>query len=590
MPIASGSLEEPPQITMSRLPLDDLGQHELILRVVRAGDRFCYRYALDGIEHHVAPILKVRQGERFSVRLVNELRGPAKGATMTASALPACMPRPMMPAKSTAFVGYLNHTMYARTMDMPDIDVNMHFHGFQGPPQQENIFLSTLSTPAHACEYDVTIPRAQPPGTYYYHPHAHGMADDEVAGGLSGMWIVEPATPQIPPSDEHAVIISYRVPYVLNNDFLPHFGALARAGAARIASLKPMPAASYDPFNPPPWPSAMPIRQGSVALHEFCGSRPGVLSAVDGVDAPATLTVPAGEPQLLRVLNATSDTVEFLRVRDASGKDRPMQIVGRDGVPVGGDFGHPLSRFIAMRQATLVPTGRADVLLTLAPGDVLTFYSAGHCQGPGDEFALKTDLLTVRAGAPSAAPATVASLPLQQTQSPAAQLLRFARSHPQLVRRRAITYTEYLVPGPKGHGLSDQYYITQTSLKNFHEQPFRPVYAKGARTPNPDIVVKQGSIEEWYLYNATLETHSFHIHQMDFVAEDAKPGPAMLDTTIVPFGKLLPNKANPDYPLIVPSLTRVLLDFRHVPRGTFVFHCHMLFHEDHGMMATIRVE
>jgi FtsP/CotA-like multicopper oxidase with cupredoxin domain len=33
----------------------------------------------------------------------------------------------------------------------------------------------------------------------------------------------------------------------------------------------------------------------------------------------------------------------------------------------------------------------------------------------------------------------------------------------------------------------------------------------------------------------------------------------------------------------------VLLDFRHVPRGTFVFHCHMLFHEDNGMMAIIRV-
>ncbi|MGZ3520290.1 MAG: multicopper oxidase domain-containing protein [Vulcanimicrobiaceae bacterium] len=31
------------------------------------------------------------------------------------------------------------------------------------------------------------------------------------------------------------------------------------------------------------------------------------------------------------------------------------------------------------------------------------------------------------------------------------------------------------------------------------------------------------------------------------------------------------------------------IDFRHVHRGTFVFHCHMLFHEDHGMMGIIRV-
>ncbi|MBV8283850.1 MAG: multicopper oxidase domain-containing protein, partial [Candidatus Eremiobacteraeota bacterium] len=38
-----------------------------------------------------------------------------------------------------------------------------------------------------------------------------------------------------------------------------------------------------------------------------------------------------------------------------------------------------------------------------------------------------------------------------------------------------------------------------------------------------------------------------------------------------------------------PSRTRLLLDFRNVPRGTFVFHCHMLFHEDRGMMGIIRV-
>jgi FtsP/CotA-like multicopper oxidase with cupredoxin domain len=52
---------------------------------------------------------------------------------------------------------------------------------------------------------------------------------------------------------------------------------------------------------------------------------------------------------------------------------------------------------------------------------------------------------------------------------------------------------------------------------------------------------------------------------------------------------VLPNKADPDYPLIKPGLTKVLLDFRNVPRGTFVFHCHMLFHEDHGMMRVIKV-
>ncbi len=107
---------------------------------------------------------------------------------------------------------------------------------------------------------------------------------------------------------------------------------------------------------------------------------------------------------------------------------------------------------------------------------------------------------------------------------------------------------------------------------------------------NPDVVVKRGSVEEWYLLNASMEAHAFHIHQMSFVLEKSGDGiPLTVDTAFVPIGKLLPNRRYPNYPLIKPTITKILLDFRHVPRGTFVFHCHMLFHEDAGMMAIIKV-
>ena len=39
-----------------------------------------------------------------------------------------------------------------------------------------------------------------------------------------------------------------------------------------------------------------------------------------------------------------------------------------------------------------------------------------------------------------------------------------------------------------------------------------------------------------------------------------------------------------------PGSVKVLVDFRSpIVRGTFVFHCHMLDHEDGGMMAKIQV-
>ena len=122
---------------------------------------------------------------------------------------------------------------------------------------------------------------------------------------------------------------------------------------------------------------------------------------------------------------------------------------------------------------------------------------------------------------------------------------------------------------------------------------YYPQYAAGATVPErADITVKRGSIEEWYLFNTTMESHTFHIHQMSFVQIDGGPDgdPVTIDDMWDPVGTFLPNPKDPQYPLVKPSVVRMLMDFRNVPRGTFVFHCHMLFHEDRGMMGIVRVE
>lgn len=588
-PVASGPISEPPQIEMSSLPLDDLQEHELILRVVRSGDRFCYRYLLDGVEEHTAPIMRVHPGERFALRMVDELDGPASGATMSASALPACKPMPMPQMPAQHFAGYLNHVIESRSMTTKDIDVNMHFHGFQGPAVQENIFVSSLSTPEHACEFVLTIPLSQPPGTYFYHPHAHGMAEDEVAGGLSGMWIVESNVPALRSNDEHTVILRYRIPGVLDNNFIPHDGALFRAAAAHESAMTAAPPVAFDPFNPPPWPATIPLRAGPIQLVGRCGDRPAPELAVNEVTEPGDLRVPSGEPQLLRVLNATSDTPEYLRMRDALGNEHPLQIVARDGIPISGDSAHPLAQFQSAGEATLVPAGRLDILVNLHNGETLTLYGAPHCSAPLDEVKIPHDLLVIHGGPPLPVTTQFASSPVNAEQTPAMTLMRFVREHAASVRRRAITYSEYTIPNPSGHGVYGAYFITETSAEDFHERPFWPKYSRGMSAPAPDIVVKRGTVEEWYLFNTTMETHSFHIHQMSFVAEAGSEGPRTMDTVLVPFGSLLPNSKDPNYPLIKPSVVRVILDFRKVERGTFVFHCHMLFHEDRGMMGVIRV-
>lgn len=591
---ASRELVEPPTVEIWKLPVNATGEHELTLTVHRDAVRFCYRYKLNGSVQAVAPALRVRRGEHFAIRIVNDLAGQSRGEFVSSVVLPACKPMAMPRPKATHYVGYLNHVIDDRYMHVPPIDTNIHLHGFEGPASEENIFLSTLSTPMHACEYHVVIPRTQPPGTYMYHPHAHGASDEQVALGLDGAWIVEPDKPQIPRSAEHVIVLRYRMPVRFDNLFAPNEDAFNAVSEAHEAALPFAQAVAYNPFDPPPWPVTYPMKVGGVTLDSSgCnGLSAEPLLSVDGSDAPASLQVAAETPELLRIINGSSDSATVLQLRDSAGRLKPLHVVGFDGVPVSGDMEHPLAKYVAMNQTTLTSMSRADILLTVDPGAALTLSSEHYCEGKDAFFQMHHDLLRISAAASAATPMPVLdSAPAKIADTPAATLLAFARANSSLVRRRAFTFTEYAFPKKGKIPEHDGFYITETTNPQFHEHPFWPVYRLGATVPsNPDIVVRRGALEEWYLINATMEAHAFHIHQMTFVQEKSTSGmPLMADTVFVPVGKLLPNRRDPNYPLVKPSITRLLLDFRHVPPGTFVFHCHMLFHEDRGMMAIIQV-
>jgi FtsP/CotA-like multicopper oxidase with cupredoxin domain len=101
----------------------------------------------------------------------------------------------------------------------------------------------------------------------------------------------------------------------------------------------------------------------------------------------------------------------------------------------------------------------------------------------------------------------------------------------------------------------------------------------------PNIVAQQGTVEDWIIENRSRELHAFHIHQLHFLLLDYMGKQInedfLRDTVNVPYydGRSLA------YPRI-----RVRMDFRD-PNivGTFVYHCHLLEHEDKGMMGSIQV-
>jgi FtsP/CotA-like multicopper oxidase with cupredoxin domain len=589
-----GAWREPPTLDASQLPHDAAGRPELILIVRQSPTRFCYRYTWKGVWSGVAPTLRVHPGEQLAIRIVNAIGKPRHGAV--SPLLPsACRPMPMPMPPVIHRVGYLNHTIDDRYLPMPASDTNVHLHGFEGPAAEENIFLSTLSTRQGACEYVITIPRSQPLGTYVYHPHAHGTSEAQVGGNLSGVWIVESDRPAIPRADDHVVILRYAAPVRVDNAFAPDEDPLEAAGAAHEAGLRPAAPVTYDPFHPPPWPVSFPMPGAALQLDaDGCnGLFAEPLLTVNGIDAPAVLPIPADRTQLLRIVNATSDSPKLLGLQDASGRAQPLRVVGVDGVPVSGNEANPLAGYLPMRDVMVPPMGRVDILVSAENGANLTLSSRHFCEGVDGFFQMQHDVLHIHAAESSAgSDDSILSRAVAIDHTPAARLVAYAREHPSRIHRRAITFTEYLFPPSGKVPAHFGFYVTDTTNPPFREHPFWPLYAAGTDVPNnPDVVVRAGTIEEWYLINATMEAHAFHIHQMTFVDENSREGlPLTRDTVFVPVGSLMPNPRDPAYPLVRPAITRILLDFRHVPRGTFVFHCHMLFHEDHGMMATIRVE
>jgi len=101
----------------------------------------------------------------------------------------------------------------------------------------------------------------------------------------------------------------------------------------------------------------------------------------------------------------------------------------------------------------------------------------------------------------------------------------------------------------------------------------------------PAITTTQGSTEDWVIENRSNENHEFHIHQIHFLLME-RNGKAVtagerqiLDTVDLPYWS-----GTGPYPSI-----KVRMDFRGPDVGDFVYHCHILDHEDGGMMAIIRV-
>ncbi|HEY7769293.1 multicopper oxidase family protein, partial [Longimicrobium sp.] len=124
----------------------------------------------DSAPHFPGPTFRVSQGDSVRIRLVNNL--PPGDSTR-------CLPMQVGGHQDTppdCFHGF-NYT-------------NIHYHGFHVSPSPNADDVLMQIAPGDSFQYAFRIPANQSPGTHWYHPHKHGSVAIQVANGMSGAFEV----------------------------------------------------------------------------------------------------------------------------------------------------------------------------------------------------------------------------------------------------------------------------------------------------------------------------------------------------------------------------------------------------------------
>ncbi len=273
-------------------------------------------------------------------------------------------------------------------------------------------------------------------------------------------------------------------------------------------------------------------RNGRLVL-EHNGSEPGTLGEtimVNGtVGAYQEVTT---ERVRLRLLNgSTARTYTF------AFEDRPMTMIASDG----GFLDAPLE----LDHLRLAPGERAEVIVEFAAGETTRLRSTTTqlggvavpaTSGGNDEF----DVLEFRAAetlAPSPEPAWPESV----------------------------------------HAADDELHEGEASVSRSFELEGRDINGKEMDMNRIDEVAYVGDTEVWEVRSTQPIPHSFHIHDVQFrvlTVDGQQPPPVLAGPKDTIY--LEPNR---EYRLLV------RFDDYADPRMPYMYHCHMLLHEDEGMMG-----
>lgn len=437
---------------------------------------------------------------------------------------------------------------------MTGTSTNIHFHGTNTSPAcgADNV-TKTLVNSGQTFHYSVAFPRNETQGLFWYHAHVHEVAEASVEGGAAGLIVV---------------------------DGIENVEPAVSGLRQRFLVVRDQPTIQQLPQTSPPHPGDVEVPNLDLSTNyipqdAYTDKKTGVTTFT-----PAILDMKPNEAQFWRICNCTSDTILNLQLL-FDGAPQWYQIVAIDGVPVNSQDGAQPGGTIGANSFLLPPASRVEIIARAPWGRSVhaQFVTNYINTGPdGDEDPTRA-LFTVDLSDPQQAAAAPDDFVPKSVALNTGPRMWGGIDQAEVSAYRKLYFSE------KSDG--------SAFFMNVIGQPYK-IDTVFNNNNSPAIVTTQGAVEHWTIQNRAKENHEFHLHQIhfkvlsqnNFEANGSKPEPALngqfADMVQLPFWNGDPKTPFPE--------VQVLADFRGMDIGDFVFHCHILGHEDLGMMATIKVK
>jgi L-ascorbate oxidase len=479
---------------------------------------------------------------------------------------------------------------------------NLHAHGLWVSPtgNSDNVLLNINQ--GVSFQYEYNIPPDHPAGTYWYHPHRHGSTALQVSSGMAGVLIVRGSRLPRPEGlgDIDTLLRNTDgTNYLERPILLQQIQYACRDGDDKIkkdanglyicAQSDTGGIEGYDQFGPTTW------------------RKSGRYTSINGEVIPTFTGAQAGRIERWRVVHAgVRDNVNFqfkkmregaepytstatLQQEDWVARNCPGEML-LPQFALAAD-GLTRAQLLERTTSTLQPGYREDMLLVFPEaGNYCVLDGAASAastvnnQGKGRQFLGK---VTVAPG--TAVPDIKAHI--------RAQLIAAAdRFMPAAVRQK--------VSGDLANDLRLGLFVPHPDILDTEIKPPQReakfqigssfmINGNAYKPDRIDQLLPLGGVEEWKLSTVNAVGHPFHIHvnpfQISKIINDATGQDVSVtgDATQPQYANL--KNVWKDTLFIAEGYTAYVRTRYRRYVGDFVLHCHILDHEDQGMMQNVRI-